>query len=398
MSSGNTPKPTPRPTPRPVTKAPTDHHPDNTNTGNHQNIQHGGQSTSTRTQQSSCTSYPCLVFEDNFDYLDVEVWEHELTLGGGGNWEFEYYTNNRSNSYVRNGILYLKPTLTADAHDEAFLQHGTLDLWGAGPYDTCTGNAFYGCSRTGGGDGHILNPIQSAKLRSSRGFNVKYGKVEVEAKLPTGDWIWPAIWMMPTYDAYGGWPTSGEIDIMESRGNVNYKDDKGQAAGVDSIGSTLHFGPNWQQDAWPKATANKRLNSNSGTFGDRFYRYGVEWDEHSIRFTVDDEVILNVTPDDGGFWKYGGFDRSGMANPWQSGNKMAPFDQKFFIILNVAVGGMNYFPDSFTGPRPKPWKEADSKAFWQAKNQWYPTWNPHVRNGEDAAMQINYVKVWKMKP
>lgn len=56
-----------------------------------------------------------LIFEDDFEFLDLKKWQHELTLGGGGNWEFEWYVNNRSNSYTKNGVLYIKPTLTEDA-------------------------------------------------------------------------------------------------------------------------------------------------------------------------------------------------------------------------------------------------------------------------------------------
>ena len=56
-----------------------------------------------------------LIFQDDFNSLNLKTWEHELTLGGGGNWEFEWYVNNRSNSYVKNGVLYIKPTMTEDA-------------------------------------------------------------------------------------------------------------------------------------------------------------------------------------------------------------------------------------------------------------------------------------------
>jgi hypothetical protein len=59
-----------------------------------------------------------LIFEDNFDKFNMSRWEHELTMSGGGNWEFEWYVNNRSNSYVKNSVLYLKPTLTEDAIGE----------------------------------------------------------------------------------------------------------------------------------------------------------------------------------------------------------------------------------------------------------------------------------------
>ena len=67
-----------------------------------------------------------LVFEENFDTLDLSIWKHVLTASGGGNWEFEYYTNNRSNSYVRDGILYIKPTLTNNTYTAAdFITTGT---------------------------------------------------------------------------------------------------------------------------------------------------------------------------------------------------------------------------------------------------------------------------------
>lgn len=62
--------------------------------------------------------------------------------------------------------------------------------------------------------------------------------------MPRGDWIWPAIWMLPKNAEYGNWPASGEIDIVESRGNPNCPN------GVHSFGSTLHWGPDWATDAW----------------------------------------------------------------------------------------------------------------------------------------------------
>ena len=100
----------------------------------------------------------------------------------------QFYTNNRSNSYVRDGVLYLRPTLTSDyLGSEALLYGGigaqpsVIDLWGSQPADLCTGNAFYGCSRTAGAGGNILNPIKSARIRSVNSFNMKYGKIEISA-------------------------------------------------------------------------------------------------------------------------------------------------------------------------------------------------------------------------
>jgi hypothetical protein len=62
-----------------------------------------------------------LIFEDNFDKLDFKTWKHEITMGGGGNWEFEMYGNRRQNSFVKDGVLYLQPTLTEDAIGKAAL-------------------------------------------------------------------------------------------------------------------------------------------------------------------------------------------------------------------------------------------------------------------------------------
>ncbi|OWF46553.1 Beta-1,3-glucan-binding protein [Mizuhopecten yessoensis] len=351
----------------------------------------------------NCQSYPCLIFEDNFDTLDLETWEHEITASGGGNWEFEYYLNNRSNSYVRDGVLYIKPTLTTDRFGPDSLTKGSLDLWGGTPGDTCTSAAFYGCKRDGTGT-HPINPIQSARLRSSRGFSFKYGKIEVEAKMPAGDWIWPAIWMLPLRNAYGQWPASGEIDIVESRGNRHYTAPDGTHKGVDSFGSTLHFGPSIldkSYDPWQTAHVEKTLSQ--GTLADDFHKYGVEWTEDHIKFLFDGQETLTVAPPaQGGFWKHGNLDKTGFENPYRNTSKIAPFDQKFYLIMNVAVGGVGYFDDTLSNsPTPKPWHDHSdftTRDFLNAKNQWYPTWNPTERNGEDAAMKVNYIKVWKLSP
>jgi beta-glucanase (GH16 family) len=182
-----------------------------------------------------------LVFEDDFDTLNFKKWQHELTMGGGGNWEFEWYVNNRTNSYVRDGVLYLLPSMTEDAIGLSTMQTGTVNIWGGQPSDTCSNNQFYGCERSAAGSGNYINPVRSARIRSLNSFNFQYGRVEIKAKLPKGDWIWPAIWMLPANSEYGGWPASGEIDIMESRGN----DASYSSGGVNKFASTLHWGPDW---------------------------------------------------------------------------------------------------------------------------------------------------------
>jgi len=342
-----------------------------------------------------CEVYPCLIFEDNFDFLDFKTWQHEISMSGGGNWEFQYYTNNRSNSYTKDGLLYLKPTLTADNFGEAFLSSGTLDLWGMANPNLCTANAWYGCLRVGNPSNYI-NPIQSARIRTINSFNFRYGKVEVEAQMPKGDWIWPAIWMLPESEAYGGWPASGEIDLVESRGNLDLTSG-GESKGNDNMGATLHWGPFWPYNGYEKTTAERH-----NDFGDSMHRYGLEWDENSIKLLLDDEVILNVEPTDGGFWELGDWGLPDTANPWRYANKMSPFDQPFYFIMNVAVGGTNgFFPDEWEANPPKPWTNQSPTAmkdFWDAKNNWYPTWSPDVNEGEGAAMKVNYIRVWKTKP
>lgn len=84
----------------------------------------------------------------------------------------------------------------------------------------------------------IIPPVRSARLSTSKSKSIQYGRVEVVAKMPKGDWLWPAIWMMPQDSVYGGWPMSGEIDIMESRGNSLGYPGKGR----QYFGSTLHWG------------------------------------------------------------------------------------------------------------------------------------------------------------
>ena len=329
-----------------------------------------------------------LIFSDEFDEFSLSRWKHEQTLGGGGNWEFEYYGNNRSNSYVKNGVLYLKPTLLADTIGEAKVKGGNyvFDIWGADPASQCTGNAWYGCSRTSGSPNY-LNPVQSARLRTAESFSFKYGRIEIRAKLPKGDWLWPAIWLLPRHQAYGLWPASGEIDIMESRGNANYPKENG--GGVGSMGSTFHWGPDFFQNKF-KLT-HKQYDLPSGTFNDDFHVFGLYWDENIMYTYIDTDSnrVLEVDVTES-FWDKGGFPIS-TNNPWFNRTNNAPFDQEFYLIMNVAVGGTaDYWTEGVGG---KPWSNTATNSgnqFYDAKGAWYSTWN-----GEQAALQVDWVRVYQ---
>jgi beta-glucanase (GH16 family) len=147
-------------------------------------------------------------------------------------------------------------------------------------------------------------PWSSGRIITQNKFDFKYGKVEVRAKLPKARGSWPAIWLMPTTSAYGAWPKSGEIDIMEHVGNQ-----------LGKVLSTVHT----QNSNW----TNGGHSSNNRTIADahlNFHNYIMEWTEDSIRFTYDSThcyTYVNPRTD----WK-----------DW-------PFDQKFHIILNLAIGG-----------------------------------------------------------
>jgi hypothetical protein len=119
-------------------------------------------------------------------------------------------------------------------------------------------------------NGTIINPVKSGRINTKRGATIRYGRVEVEAKLPEGDWLWPAIWMLPTKNVYGEWPRSGEIDIMESRGN-NYTYKQG---GNNIVSSCLHFGPNEKNDGWWRNNVKKR--SLHSSYADKWHTFGLE--------------------------------------------------------------------------------------------------------------------------
>ena len=144
----------------------------------------------------------------------------------------------------------------------------------------------------------------SARLLSKASGNWKYGRIEVRAKLPAGRGLWPAIWMMPTEQSHGDWPKSGEIDIME---NVGYN--------PDSVFATVHT------ESYNHVIHTQKTKGLSITdLATAFHVYAVEWSEKKIEIFIDKQ-------------KYFHFDNEG------TGYKAWPFDIKFHLLLNIAVGG-----------------------------------------------------------
>ncbi|KAF5211949.1 putative beta-1,3-glucan-binding protein [Clavispora lusitaniae] len=336
----------------------------------------------------------CEVLVDDFSEFNKNVWEREVQIGGFGTGAFDWTTDSDRNSFVKNGKLYILPTLTNETIDDNDISNGyTVNLTTDG---TCTGSGGAQCwIRSNSTTGAIIPPVQSARLNTKSSASIKYGKVEVRAKLPKGDWLWPAIWLLPKNNTYGPWPASGEIDIAESRGNgVHYP-----MGGHDVISSSLHWGPDVAQDQYLRTTSHstQRL----GMFSSTFHIYGLEWNEKYIKSYIDGrlrQVLYHGFKKP--FWDFGHFSttyQNGtvIQNPWPLNNKIAPFDQEFFLVLNVAVGGTNgFFPDSMGD---KPWTNAQEttapRSFWSAVSSWYPTW---PQKEEDRALVVDYVKMYKI--
>lgn len=147
----------------------------------------------------------------------------------------------------------------------------------------------------------------SARLRTRGLADFERGRFEMRAKLPSGRGLWPAFWMFPTDSVYGTWAASGEIDIVELVGHE-----------PDRIHGTIHFGA--QSPGNTSAGGSYALAS--GEFADDFHDFALEWDETELRWYVDG-VLYNVETS----W-------------WSSGGPFpAPFDQRFHLLLNLAVGG-----------------------------------------------------------
>lgn len=226
-----------------------------------------------------------LVWQDEFEgtSLNMDNWSYQI-MGDGGNNEWQYYTSRPQNSWVSGGYL------TIQANKENYV----------------VGNRTYNYT--------------SARLRTAGKQDFLYGKLEGRIKVPKGQGIWPAFWMMPTDSVYGGWAASGEIDIMES---INQ---------ADAVHGTLHFGGGWPNNRYTGGSY-----SPAGVdFSQDFHVYTIVWEPDVMRWYVDG--ILYSTKTNSQWWCD--------AAP---GNPRAPFDQRFHFILNVAVGG-NWpgYPDETT--------------------------------------------------
>lgn len=246
-----------------------------------------------------------LVWFDDFegDTLDDTKWIAEEACWGGGNDERQCYTKREDNVEVVNGLLRLV------ALEEEF-----------------TGRTF-SIETNPDQEGERTQPYTSGKVRTLGGRGEwTYGRISIRAKLPAGQGTWPAFWMLGATQTYGDtWPLYGEIDIMEAVNLGATCNECAGGVGENRTSSALHFG-----DLWPN---NRFITDKTGLPGnvnpaDGWHVWSVEWAEGIMHFFVDDVLHYTVRNHE---WF--------VNSPAAAGNDNAPFDQPFYLILNLAVGG-----------------------------------------------------------
>lgn len=221
--------------------------------------------------QNQCSE---LVWSDEFDgtTLDLSKWEIQLgdgcpNLCGWGNAEMQSYTGQPENLGVADGLLRITAQFNEGGNPE----------------------------------------VTSARLRTKNLASFTSGRIEASIKMPTGQGLWPAFWMLSEDEVYGRWPLSGEIDITELIGSM-----------PSTTFGTIHYGAKWPNNQYngENITLPFQLNQD-------FHNYAVEWKQDTIRWYFDDQLYCVRTQNNLGTF------------PWH-------FDEAFHLLLNVAVGG--YFP------------------------------------------------------
>lgn len=152
------------------------------------------------------------------------------------------------------------------------------------------------------------NVIRSARISTKNNFMFRYGKIEITAKLPKGKGTWPALWMMPQQNTYGHWPKSGEIDMMEHVGNH-----------LDELVLCLHT-EKYNHTKDTEYYFKKHIKGLS----DDFQVFGLEWNEDSIKYTLNGEEMVTYHKGENG--------KVSSHEGW-------PFDQPFYLVMNLAIGG-----------------------------------------------------------
>ena len=218
-----------------------------------------------------------LIWNDEFNgkdgsAVDSSKWTSEVGGSGWGNRELQYYTDSLKNVSQSHGLLVIT----------ALKEHYT-------------------------GSDKVSREYTSARLTTRKSLNVSYGRFEARIKVPHGQGIWPAFWMLGHDIEKGGWPNCGEIDIMEHIGKE-----------PSTIYATVH-GPGYSGTKGLSASFSLK---NNERFTDSFHIFALEWEQDTLRFYCDGELYQTLTPSNlprGTKWVY---------------------DHPYFLLLNLAVGGI----------------------------------------------------------
>ena len=225
-----------------------------------------------------------LFFEDEFEgtELNRDVWSYETGNGnnGWGNGEVEYYKE--ENAVVKDGKLHIIAK-KEQAHGFQYT---------------------------------------SARIKTANKMKFTYGIVEAKISLPVARAMWPAFWMMPNDSNYGGWPHSGEIDIMEANGGYEY-----------GTSCAIHYSLPGGAHTYDTGYNNMKGRDYSSSISE-WHIYKCDWQEESISVYVDNNLIKEFPRR---MWS--------TANANKEENPNAPFDQDFYVIFNLAISG-NYVSDA----------------------------------------------------
>lgn len=292
-----------------------------------------------------------LIFEENFNDFDLKTWEHRLENGGIEN-TFSSFVNNRSSTYVDNGILYLGPSFSNDPQ----------------------------------------NPVHTALIETQESFSFKYGTLEIRAKAARGDWLRSHIHLWPKNDLYGATKAPLlTLMLLWLHGNTIYFDQNYDPLGSNHMKQMVEYGI----DGKVRMKGWSIVNFTYG-FDEDFHLYQLKWTPDEITLNVDNE------PEPFKLEKYNFRKDFEGSNIWtESKEIMAPFDQEFYIAIAMLVGGPKAFPDeAFNIHGKKPWKNSDLDTmkddFWKGRRQWLRTWDVKRNSSRDGFLQIDYIKVWAL--
>lgn len=241
-----------------------------------------------------------LSWSDEFDdnVLNKGNWTFEE-----GNWILDESGNKESQGWGNNEAQYYTKGENISFNDGKLIITAKKDTENKAQHDNCE--------------------YTSTRIVTRDKVTRKYGRIEASIKMPEGSGLWPAFWMMPNDDKYGAWAASGELDIMEARGRV-----------PNEVNGTIHYGKKWPNNKYTEG----KYTFPEGEDITSFHEYAIEWEPGEIRWYIDDKLYQ-------------------VQNNWNSFGEdddikysfPAPFDQEFYMILNLAVGG-NYdggiLPDS----------------------------------------------------